>query len=152
MSRLTRDGTAEPVSRDQILRSERGEGNIIFPCSADHDQEDWQPYPLDPYSCYILCVTIRTTALTFFFYEDYIFWILLVPKSAHETRGTGRLFFFSRHSEMLYKSLNSYLGACVCVVIPFILDVRFVDVPAGVTQEEDHTEFLYLPSAVLSVS
>ena len=25
---------------------------------------------------------------------------------------------------------------CVCVVIPFILDVRLVDVPAGVTQEE----------------
>ena len=25
MSRLTRDGTAEPVSRDQILRHERGQ-------------------------------------------------------------------------------------------------------------------------------
>ena len=32
MSRLTRDGTAEPVSRDQILRRERGQGNIHFPC------------------------------------------------------------------------------------------------------------------------
>ena len=31
MSRLTRDGTAEPVSRDQILRRERGQGNIHFP-------------------------------------------------------------------------------------------------------------------------
>ena len=51
MSRLTRDGTAEPVSRDQILRHERGQGNIHFPCSADHEQ-DWQPYPVDPYSCY----------------------------------------------------------------------------------------------------
>ena len=30
MSRLTRDGTVEPVSRD-------------------HEQ-DWQPYPVDPYS------------------------------------------------------------------------------------------------------
>ena len=49
MSRLTRDGTAEPVSRDQILRHARGQGNIIFPCSADHEQ-DWQPYPVDPYS------------------------------------------------------------------------------------------------------
>ena len=40
----------------------------------------------------------------------------------------------------------------VCVVIPFILDVRFVDVPAGVTQEEDHTGFLiHLPSAVLAL-
>ena len=53
MSRLTRDGTAEPVSRDQILRHARGQGNIHFPCSADHEQ-DWQPYPVDPYSaiCY----------------------------------------------------------------------------------------------------
>ena len=31
MSRLTRDGTAEPVSGDQILRHVRGQGNIIFP-------------------------------------------------------------------------------------------------------------------------
>ena len=34
MSRLMRDGTDEPVSRDQILRRERGQGNIHFPCSA----------------------------------------------------------------------------------------------------------------------
>ena len=49
MSRLTRDGTAEPVSRDQILRHARGQGNIHFPCLADHEQ-DWQPYRVDPYS------------------------------------------------------------------------------------------------------
>ena len=49
MSRLTRDGTAEPVSRDQILRHALGQGSIHFPCSADHEQ-DWQPYPVDPYS------------------------------------------------------------------------------------------------------
>ena len=49
MSRLTRDGTAEPVPRDQILRRERGQGNIYFPCSADHEQ-DWQPHLVDPYS------------------------------------------------------------------------------------------------------
>ena len=48
-----RDGTAEPVSRDQILRRERGQGNNIFPCSADHEQ-DWQPYPVGPYPCYNL--------------------------------------------------------------------------------------------------
>ena len=46
------DGTAEPVSRDQILRRERGQKNIHFPCSADHEQ-DWQPYPVGPYSCYM---------------------------------------------------------------------------------------------------
>ena len=37
---------------------------------------------------------------------------------------------------------------CVCVDVPFILDVRFVDVPAEVKQEEGHTGFLHLPSAV----
>ena len=31
MSRLTRDGTAEPVSRDQILRRKRGQGSLHFP-------------------------------------------------------------------------------------------------------------------------
>ena len=41
---------------------------------------------------------------------------------------------------------------CVCVVIPFILDVRLMDVPAGVTQEEGHTGFLHLPSAVLALT
>ena len=34
MSKLTRDGTAETVSRDQILRRERGQGKVHFPCSA----------------------------------------------------------------------------------------------------------------------
>ena len=47
MSGLTRDGTAEPVSRDQIIRRGREQGNIHFPCSADHEQ-DFQPYPVDP--------------------------------------------------------------------------------------------------------
>ena len=68
MSRLTRDGTAKPVSRDQILRHARGQGNIIFPCPADHEQ-DWQPYPVDPYSAicddhtyiHIYCITITIT-------------------------------------------------------------------------------------------
>ena len=31
MSKLARDGTAELVSRDQILRRDRGQGNYIFP-------------------------------------------------------------------------------------------------------------------------
>ena len=57
MSRLARDGAAEPVSRGQILRRERGQENIHFPRSADHKQ-NWQPYPVDPYSCYCLCVNV----------------------------------------------------------------------------------------------
>ena len=59
MSRLTRDGTAESVSRGQILRRELGQG-IIFPCSADHEQ-DWQPCPVDPYSAICDDHTIHVT-------------------------------------------------------------------------------------------
>ena len=67
MSRLTRDGTAEPVSRDQILRHARGQGNIHFRCSADHEQ-DWQPYPVDPYIlCYIYVMTIHTYIYTYYY-------------------------------------------------------------------------------------
>ena len=46
MSKLTRDGTAEPVSRDQILRRERGQRIFHFPCSAADHEQDWQPYPV----------------------------------------------------------------------------------------------------------
>ena len=46
MSRLTRDGTAEPVLRD--LRRKRRQESTQFPCSAD-DEQNWQPYPVDPY-------------------------------------------------------------------------------------------------------
>ena len=52
MSRLARDGTAEPVSRDRILRRERGQAKKKKTCSTDHEQ-DWQPYPVDLYSCYM---------------------------------------------------------------------------------------------------
>ena len=49
MSRLTLDGKAEPVSRDQILKRVRGQENSHFLCPADHEQ-DWQPYPVDSHS------------------------------------------------------------------------------------------------------
>ena len=42
----------------QILRRERGQGNINFSCLADNEQ-NWQPYPIDPYSC-CMCVTYHT--------------------------------------------------------------------------------------------
>ena len=66
MSRLTRDGTAEPISRGQIFRRERGQRNINFPCSANHEQ-DWQPHPVDPYSRYMCDHTyIRAARLLHF--------------------------------------------------------------------------------------
>ena len=60
MSKLTRDVTAETVSRDRIVRREQRQGNINMPCSVDYEQ-DWQPYPVDSYSCYMCHHTyIRT--------------------------------------------------------------------------------------------
>ena len=44
----------------------------------------------------------------------------------------------------MVSNLFSQESMCVCVAIPFILDVRLVDVPAGVTKEEGHTGFLYI--------
>ena len=63
MSRLMRDGTAEPVSRDQILRRGRGQGNIhIFPCSADHVLQDCNLTRL--IHTLAICVTIHTYILS----------------------------------------------------------------------------------------
>ena len=40
------------LARPNSQARTRTQGNIYFPCSADHEQ-DWQPYPVDPYSCYM---------------------------------------------------------------------------------------------------
>ena len=47
MSRLMRDRTAEPVSRDQIIRRERGQGNKIFPVKLTTSRID-NLYPVVP--------------------------------------------------------------------------------------------------------
>ena len=70
VGRLTREGTAEPLSRDQIPSRKQEQRNIHFPCSADHDQ-DWQPYPVDLWSSiYDDCIYIlpwgQTHSTTFF--------------------------------------------------------------------------------------
>ena len=46
MSKLTRDGTAESVSREQLLRRVRGQRIVHFPCSAADHEQDWQPCPV----------------------------------------------------------------------------------------------------------
>ena len=71
MRRLTRDGTAESISRDNILRRERRQGNINFACSADHEQ-DWQPYPVDHYPCYMCDHTTYTVAVFSLYGEDVV--------------------------------------------------------------------------------
>ena len=47
-------------------------------------------------------------------------------------------------------STHVHIVWCVLLCDHFILDVRLLDVRAGVTQEESHTGFLHLPSAVLA--
>ena len=47
---MTRDGTVESISRDQILRRERGQGKIQYLWFLAVHEQDWQPYPVDPYS------------------------------------------------------------------------------------------------------
>ena len=70
MIRLTREGTGEHISRDHNLRRERGQGNIMFPCSADHVQ-DWQPYPVDPCVCvFHVCVCFMCVCVFFPFILD----------------------------------------------------------------------------------
>ena len=66
MSRLTWVGTAEPVSRDQIFRRERGQGNIIryyYSLFSSPRAADWQPYPVDPYFCYMCGHTYIQTSI-----------------------------------------------------------------------------------------
>ena len=45
-----KQGKLNPLSRGLYnIQLGHGQGNISFPCSADHEQ-DWRPYPVDPYS------------------------------------------------------------------------------------------------------
>ena len=73
MSRLTRNGTAEPVPRDQILRHVWGQGNIYFPCSVDHEQ-DWQPYPVDP--TYTLLHVMTIHPINVYYYLSIFYYVL----------------------------------------------------------------------------
>ena len=66
-----------------VLGHERGQGKIHFPCTADHEQ-DWQPSPVDLYSCYmwwwpytcVLCPPASTAALLRLLSGEYR-WLLL---------------------------------------------------------------------------
>ena len=83
MSRLMRDGTAEPVSRGEILRRERGQGKFMFsffffPVQLTTEQ-DWQPYPVDPYPSYVMTICIRT----------YSTWSLWVSKTRRSSDGVA---------------------------------------------------------------
>ena len=62
MTRLTRDGPAERISRDQVLRRERGQRTNHFPRLANHEHRigNLAYYTVDPYtaeSAANLCVS-----------------------------------------------------------------------------------------------
>ena len=154
LSRLTRDGTAGPVSRDQILRHARGRGNINFPCAADHEQ-DWQPYPVDPYSAicdghtyihtYILVQ--QYCRLYWFIYQVYIFiWGHAHSYTVHyclkKSQNAPRP---SEHPPVRGKNVN--FVACVCFLpIHSGHQVRWTYQPGShrrtVTQDFSSTFFL----------
>ena len=61
-------------SRETKFSGANGDREIFyFPCSADHEQ-DWQPYPVDPYSCYMCYHTCRRPdSHTCFFFSFCLF-------------------------------------------------------------------------------
>ena len=124
MNRLTRNGTAEPVSRDQILRHAPGQGNIIFPCSADHEQ-DWQPYPVDPYPAicddhtyiHIIHTKVFHINFSFFFFNlTYSRWTSSLPSCLWSQRifpslpGSRLIIFYRDASSALLQLVNQWLN------------------------------------------
>ena len=108
MSRLTRDGAAEPVSRGQVLRRDRGQGNIHFPCSADHEQ-DWQPYPVDPY---------------FAVFDDHTYILHSITYNIIQTSCYSKLFALDANnaSNQYYSCLlheMSFEASCACLACAY---------------------------------
>ena len=99
MSKLTRDGTAEPVSRDQILRRERGQRIVHFPCSAADHEQDWQPCPVVRAIHTNIVLHTHTAVVTHIIYMH----IIQQQRTVHEC-----------------------VCVCVCVFFPSMLDIKFV--------------------------
>ena len=100
----------------QILRRERRQGNVHFPCSTDHEQ-DWQPYPrLIHALLYLLAILSSYSAECC---TDYC--CICTVYQVHAVICTDNWASST--------TLNCY------VLMPFILDVRLVDVPPGVTRD-----------------
>ena len=81
---------------------------------------------------------------------------LNAPRPSEHPPVWGKTYYYTykklRRSRCVLIFLCSQNAPRPSLSILFILDVRFfVDVPAGVTQEEDYTGFfIHLPSAVLA--
>ena len=149
------DAGQECRTRFARPNSQARTGQVIhFPCSADHEQ-DWQPYPVDRYSCSMICAIIHTCT-----HRSILLLYVRPTQQGSKSRqnpcycqvqrpdNIGNL-SASRQCLWWYE-LHFYCLECVCVFSsrPFWTSSS-LDVPAGVTQEEGHTGFLiHLPSAV----
>ena len=80
------------------------------------------------------------------FLPDIVILLLLTQSTIHW--GIRLLNAMKRSILQLIFPPKRYDNFGVYVVIPFILDARREDAPAGVAQDEGHTGFLHLPSAV----
>ena len=92
MSKLTRDGTAEPVSRDQILRRERAQENISFPAQLTTSRIGNLTRLIHDFA---ICVEVRVkgarpdggrvidalffSRITFSFFEQHHYIVLVTP-------------------------------------------------------------------------
>ena len=103
------------MSRVSKISGANGNTEKRFPCAADQVQ-NWQLYTVDPY-----CAEVLTT---------------------HTCSRSGHLSAYHHTAAIIIVVLlikYIWFCACVCVAIPFIMYVRLVDGPAGVTQEEGRT-------------
>ena len=115
MSKLTRDGTAEPDSRDQTLRRERGQQIINFPCSAADHEQDWQPCPV--------VRAIHTNIV--------VLHSVNIP-----------LFVLHVHIIQQQKVNRARMNVCVCFFFPSILYIKFVGrTSRGHTRGRSHRIF-----------
>ena len=82
-----------------ILRRDRGQENINFPCLADHEQDcDWQPYPVDPL---LLLICDDCT--------------LVVLDVADKLFNITKYLLFEKHPRERRRISLTHLIYCVCV-------------------------------------
>ena len=138
MNRLTRDGTAKPVSRTKF--SGVNGDKEIFPWSADHVNRIGN-LPVDLYSA--ICDNNNNNCCSVY------------PQLRSGISFPRRLWLGGCATHVTQCSVPGYSYFAMCVVFSShsFWTSSSLDVPAGVTQEEGHTGFLiHLLSAVRALT
>ena len=129
-----RGGVQLSISTAITVRT--GTGEYYFPCSADHEQ-DWQLYPVDPYSAICDDHTYIHTYITkqpIMRIEDRLFdrgWV----RSAMATRKCGNIYFrkyfmaVGKFTNIFVLLLISMLGSRILYIIPRLLHIKKMDGP-----------------------